>query len=346
MMLKTAAMIPRMQTSRHMPAWQTALRQAVSTVEELLRLVRLNATEQDICPDAREFPLRVPHSFIRRMETGNRNDPLLRQVLPVHEEWHATPGFQRDPLGEREVMTIPGLLHKYNGRALLTLTGACAVHCRYCFRRHFPYGEANPTAAHWDSVLAYLARHAEISEIILSGGDPLVLTDSRLGELARQLAVIPHVKTLRIHTRLPIVLPERIDDRLLAWLGNHPQRTVLVVHCNHPNEIDDAVTAGMRALKQAGVTLLNQTVLLKGINDDALTLLRLSEALFETGVLPYYLHQLDRVQGSAHFEVGDSTARELMDSLHAALPGYLVPRLVRETPGARGKQLLWPARHG
>jgi EF-P beta-lysylation protein EpmB len=329
-----------------MPAWQAALRQAVGSVEELLRLVGLEVTGADLSLDAREFPLRVTHSFIRRMETGNRNDPLLRQVLPVHEEWRETPGFQQDPLGERKVMAIPGLLHKYNGRALLTLTGACAVHCRYCFRRHFPYGGANPTATHWDRALAYLEHHKEISEIILSGGDPLALPDSRLSDLARQFAAIPHVRTLRIHTRLPVVLPERIDDALLAWLGNHPQRTVLVVHCNHPNEIDAEVTGYMGKLKQSGVTLLNQTVLLKGINDDAVTLTRLSEALFEAGILPYYLHQLDRVQGGAHFEVNDSAARELMDRLHAALPGYLVPRLVREIPGARGKQLLWPARHG
>ena len=329
-----------------MPAWQWALRQAVNSVEELLRLVRLDDTGLEICPDAREFPLRVPHSFIGRMQTGNINDPLLRQVLPLRHEWRVTPGFQQDPLGEREGMAIPGLLHKYDGRALLTLTGACAVHCRYCFRRHFPYGEANPIASHWDEVLAYLARHEGINEIILSGGDPLALPDARLSELARELAVIPHVRTLRIHTRLPIVLPERVDDYLLAWLGSHPQRTVLVVHCNHPNEIDAAVTRGMRELNQAGITLLNQTVLLKGINDDAVTLARLSQALFEAGILPYYLHQLDRVQGGAHFEVADSTARELMDSLHAALPGYLVPRLVKETPGARGKQLLWPSRDG
>jgi len=335
-----------MNASRQLPAWQTALRQAVSSVEELLRLVGLEATGPDLFLDAREFPLRVPHSFIRRMETGNRNDPLLRQVLPAHEEWHEISGFRQDPLGERKVMASPGLLHKYNGRALLTLTGACAVHCRYCFRRHFPYSEANPAGAHWDSALAYLERHEEISEVILSGGDPLALPDDRLSELARRLAVIPHVRTLRIHTRLPVVLPERIDDVLLAWLGNYPQRMVLVVHCNHPNEIDAEVAGSMHKLKQSGVTLLNQAVLLKGINDDAATLARLSEKLFEAGILPYYLHQLDRVQGSAHFEVNDSAACELMDHLHATLPGYLVPRLARETPGARGKHWLWPDRHG
>src|SRR5512134_650876 len=251
MVLEITGMIPRMNTSRHMPAWQTALREAVSSVEELLSLVRLDINDPDICANAREFPLRVPHSFIRRMEAGNRYDPLLRQVLPVHEEWHETPGFQRDPLGEWEAMTTPGLLQKYNGRALLTLTGACAVNCRYCFRRHFPYGEANPTASHWDGVLSYLERHEEISEIILSGGDPLSLPDARLSELARQLAGIRHVRTLRIHTRLPIVVPERVDENLLFWLGDHPQRTVLVVHCNHPNEIDAAVTGGMRELRQA-----------------------------------------------------------------------------------------------
>jgi L-lysine 2,3-aminomutase len=345
MVLKIVAMIPRMNTSRQLPAWQTALRQAVSSVEELLRLVGLEAIGPDLSQDVREFPLRVPHSFIRRMETGNRNDPLLRQVLPVHEEYSETSGFEQDPLGERQVMATPGLLHKYKGRVLLTLTGACAIHCRYCFRRHFPYGEANPSAVHRDAALAYLERHEEISEVILSGGDPLALPDERLSELARRLAFIPHVRTLRIHTRLPIVLPERVDDILLAWLGNHPQHMVVVVHCNHPNEIDATVTGRMRELKHSGVTLLNQAVLLKGINDDAVTLTRLSERLFEAGILPYYLHQLDRVQGGAHFEVSDSAARELMNHLHATLPGYLVPRLVRETPGARGKELLWPARH-
>jgi L-lysine 2,3-aminomutase len=338
-------MIPRMGTARHIPAWQTALRQAVSSVEELLRLVRLETAGLEICPGSREFPLRVPHSFIRRMEAGNRYDPLLRQILPLSEEEQDSPGYGRDPLGERETMSAPGLLHKYHGRVLLTLTGACAVHCRYCFRRYFPYGGANPAASHWDRMLSYLEQHEEISEIILSGGDPLALPDARLGELAGRVAVIPHVRTLRIHTRLPIVLPERVDEELLAWLGNHPQRTVIVVHCNHPNEIDVTVAGSMRKLKQAGVTLLNQSVLLRGINDNAAALIRLSEALFDAGILPYYLHQLDRVQGSAHFEVNDTAARKLMDSLHAALPGYLVPRLVRETPGAAGKQLLWPCRH-
>jgi len=328
-----------------MPAWQTALRQAVSSVEELLRLVRVDVAGLNICPIAAEFPLRVPHSFIRRMETGNLHDPLLRQILPLHEEAREKTGFERDPLRERDVMITPGLLHKYHGRALLTLTGACAVHCRYCFRRHFPYGEANPIASYWDRALAYLERHEEISEVILSGGDPLTLPDSRLGELALRLAAIPHVRTLRIHTRLPIVLPERVDEHLLAWLGNHSQRTVIVVHCNHPNEIDATVYEAMKKLKQAGVTLLNQTVLLGGINDDSATIIRLSEALFDAGIMPYYLHQLDRVQGSAHFEVDDRAACELMDSVHAALPGYLVPRLVRETPGAPGKQLLWPTRN-
>jgi EF-P beta-lysylation protein EpmB len=343
-MLKIAGMIPRMQTSRHMPAWQSALNQAVSSVRELLRLLNLEDSTPAVCPDAREFPLRVPHSLVRRMVPGNRHDPLLRQVLPLPEEWEETPGFDRDPLGERESMPAPGLLHKYHGRALLTLTGACAVHCRYCFRRHFPYGAANPGASHWGAVLAYLARHEEIGELILSGGDPFTLPDARLSELARQIAAIPHVRTLRIHTRLPIVLPERVDEHLLTWLGNHPRRTVLVVHCNHPNEIDESVCAAMDALRHAGVILLNQSVLLKGINDDANTLTRLSEALFAAGILPYYLHQLDRVHGGAHFEVDDHTARRLMERIHAVLPGYLVPRLVREVPGASGKQLLfWPA---
>lgn len=336
------AIIPRIENSGHTPAWQTALRQAVCSVDELLRLLQIDAARLNTCPINREFPLRVPRCFIARMKQGDIQDPLLRQVLPLHEETRDTAGFHTDPLGEQDAMSTPGLLHKYNGRALLTLTGACAIHCRYCFRRHFPYSDANPVSAHWGKVLDYLHSHTGISEIILSGGDPLVLPDARLRELAQQLATIPQLRTLRIHTRLPIVLPDRVDEQLLDWLGNHPQHSVMVVHCNHPNEIDAAVSSAMKRLAQAGVTLLNQAVLLKGVNDNAATLASLSEGLFAAGVLPYYLHQLDKVQGAAHFEVDATTARKLMDSIHTLLPGYLVPRLVRELPGLPGKQLLWP----
>ena len=339
-----AAIIPRIKQHEHAPAWHSALAQAIGSVGELLDLL-------DIDPGLRpgpaltgNFPLRVPHSFAARMETGNINNPLLRQVLPLPAEDADTAGYLPDPLIEYDAMPTPGLLHKYHGRALLTVTGACAIHCRYCFRRHFPYSEANPLVTHRDTALAYLRSHGDISEVILSGGDPLVLPDDRLRELATQLAAIPHIRTLRLHTRLPVVLPERVDSQLLDWVGNHPGRVVVVIHCNHPNEIDTGVTAALKQLTLAGVTLLNQSVLLKGINDTAETLNALSESLFAAGVLPYYLHQLDRVQGAAHFEVSDTRACELMQQLHATLPGYLVPRLVREIPGLPGKWPLWPAR--
>jgi EF-P beta-lysylation protein EpmB len=335
-------MIPRIEKSRHTPAWQNALMQAVGSVDELLRLLHIDSADREHRRFNRDFPLRVPRGFIARMEPGNIHDPLLRQVLPLAEEDCPRNDFLPDPLHEAEAMPVPGLLHKYRGRALLTLTGACAIHCRYCFRRHFPYAEANPLSGHRDRALAYLAGHTGIRELILSGGDPLTLPDTRLGALARELAAIPHIQTLRLHTRLPIVLPERVDRRLLAWLGAHPQRLVMVVHCNHPNEIDASVVAALRKLAQAGVLLLNQSVLLKGINDQADTLVQLSQALLAAGVLPYYLHQLDRVQGAAHFEVSDTVALALMDGLHAALPGYLVPRLVRELPEFPGKYPLWP----
>ena len=271
------------------------------------------------------------------MARGDIHDPLLRQVLPVDEENRRVEGFVPDPLQELGAMPSPGLLHKYRGRALLTVTGACAVHCRYCFRRHYPYQDANPVSEHWEESLDYLARNPGIHEIILSGGDPLSLADHRLQAITDRLSALPNLRTLRIHSRLPVVLPERVDAGLLAWIARQRLKVVMVVHCNHPNEIDTSVVTGMRQLARAGVTLLNQSVLLRGINDDAETLIRLSEALFASGILPYYLHRLDRVQGTAHFEVDPDRACALLESVHAALPGYLVPRLVEEIPGESGK---------
>ena len=334
-------MIPRLDSSGHIPPWQTALARGFSSVGALLD--HLGITSPPPLPAAAaEFPLRVPRSFVERMEHGNIDDPLLRQVLPVAKENTLHPNYSRDPLEESHAMPVPGLLHKYHGRALLTLTGACAVHCRYCFRRHFPYSESNPLGTGRDMAIGYLRTHPEIGELILSGGDPLSLPDARLSALAQQLSDIDHLHTLRIHTRLPVVLPARIDDLLLGWLSELPQRVVMVLHCNHPNELDDTVETAMRSLQRAGVMLLNQSVLLRGINDDADSLVRLSKKLLACGILPDYLHQLDRVQGAAHFAVGDSTARTLMDSIHQRLPGYLVPRLVRELPDCPGKFPLWP----
>jgi len=277
--------------------------------------------------------MRVPHSFAQRMKKGDPGDPLLNQVLPKKIEYNASVGFTTDPVGDSLAMPAPGLLHKYHGRVLLVATGACAIHCRYCFRKHFPYSSAKPNAQDWRQTLDYIASDTSIKEVILSGGDPLTLSDARLASLIKKLEKIGHLERLRIHTRLPIVLPERIDQNLIDWLGGTRFATIIVIHANHPNEIDQEVIDGLERLMTARVTLLNQSVLLKDINDHVEILATLSEKLFEAGVLPYYLHQLDKVQGAAHFEVSDEEASRIHQQLMAKLPGYLVPRLVREQAG-------------
>ncbi len=331
-------MIPGSPVLRQVPAWQSALAHAIRDPAELLAAVGLGREWLPAAQaTARLFPLQVPRGFVARMRPRDAHDPLLRQVLPLAEECDAVEGFADDPVGDHAAMVVPGVLRKYEGRVLLTLTGACAVHCRYCFRRHFSYAEANPAADEWRGALDYIAGDKTVSEVILSGGDPLTLSDRRLAALARALAAIPHLRRLRLHTRLPIVLPERVDDELLDWLGGAGLKTVMVVHANHANEIDASVRAALARLKQTGVELLNQSVLLRGVNDTAAALVRLSEALISAGVLPYYLHLLDRVRGAAHFEVPEQEARRLMSELQRRLPGYLVPRLVREVAGAPGK---------
>ncbi|MCP4407951.1 MAG: EF-P beta-lysylation protein EpmB [Gammaproteobacteria bacterium] len=331
-------MIARSATVQHIPDWQQQLKQAISDIEELLDLLGL---DRCLLPAAelaaRKFPLRVPHSFVARMKKGDADDPLLRQVLPLGIETEQTPGYTLDPVGDLNAMPQPGLLHKYQGRILLLTTGACAIHCRYCFRRHFPYAEANPLRNDWSQALDYIASDPSIHEIILSGGDPLVLSDRRLAQLGAALENIAHVRCIRIHTRLPIVLPDRIGKSLLGWLNDLRLHKVIVIHSNHANELDDSVARALSKLASTGAMLLNQTVLLRGINDNAKTLSNLSNALFEIGVLPYYLHLLDRVQGSAHFDVNAKRACALVETLNDSLPGYLVPRLVREQSGALGK---------
>jgi EF-P beta-lysylation protein EpmB len=291
---------------------------------------------------AAQFRLRVPRSYVARMRHGDRDDPLLRQVLPVAQELESPPDYGADPLGEVAALRAPGLLQKYRGRALLIATSACAIHCRYCFRREFPYAEQTSEAARFGEALEEIARDASLEEIILSGGDPLSLSDSRLSALTAALANIAHIQRLRVHTRQPIVLPSRVDDGLIAWLSTVRLPTVFVLHTNHPNEIDADVRAACARLRAANVTLLNQTVLLKGVNDDTAVLATLSRSLFEAGVLPYYLHVLDRVSGAAHFDVPEPRAQRIAGELAASLPGYLVPRLVREVEGAPAKMTLPP----
>lgn len=307
-------------------------------VDELLAFLglegdRLAGVDRDPAP----FGLRVPRTFAQRMRRKDPNDPLLRQVLPLTCERRESPGYGPDPLAEGRAERVPGLLVKYAGRALMLVTGACAIHCRYCFRRHTEYP---PLWPHLDRILATLAADSKIHEVILSGGDPLMLSDRRLSGLIKRLAEIPHLKRLRIHTRVPIVWPERLNAQLAAVLLNGRLDPVLVTHVNHPQELDAAVGAALRAWKGRGLTLLNQGVLLRGVNDRVETLVELSERLFACGVLPYYLHALDPVAGSAHFAVTEAEAKRLMADLRARLPGYLVPRLVRESPGAAAKQPL------
>jgi EF-P beta-lysylation protein EpmB len=308
---------------------------------ELLAMLGLESLAAGLSEEAAAgFPLRVPRAFIARMRHGDPADPLLRQVLPVLDEARVVPGFALDAVGDEAARRGGGVIHKYDGRALLVATGSCAVHCRYCFRRHFPYAAETAAAGGWREAVAAIGADTSIDEVILSGGDPLALATPKLAELTDALAAIPHLRRLRIHTRLPIVLPERVDAPLLAWLRALPWPVAVVVHANHANEFDGAVDAAMAALRDAGATLLNQAVLLRGVNDSADALAELSGRAFAAGVLPYYLHQLDRVAGTAHFEVPDARARELHAALAARLSGYLVPRLVREVPGDTGKRPL------
>jgi EF-P beta-lysylation protein EpmB len=316
------------------------LRDAVTDPRELLALLGLSHLANRLPAGDAGFPLKVPRGFVARMRHGDPDDPLLRQVLPQLAECDEVPGFIDDAVGDLAAAKDHGVLHKYEGRALLIAAGSCAVNCRYCFRRHFPYAEELAATHAWREAVACLAADPSIREVILSGGDPLVLSTQKLTNLTDALRGLPHVLRLRVHSRLPVVLPERIDAAFCAWLSGLPLQRVVVLHANHPDELDASVGAACSRLREAGATLLNQSVLLRGINDDAGTLADLSERLFAFGVLPYYLHQLDRVRGTAHFEVPDARARELAGMLRMRLPGYLVPLLVREVPGGVAKRPL------
>ena len=319
--------------------WRHAWRDGVRDPQELLAILGLQSLADKLSTTG-QFPLRVPRGFVARMRHGDANDPLLRQVLPLDDEDRIVPGFELDAVGDGEARRGGGVIHKYQGRALLIATGSCAVHCRYCFRRHYPYAEDIAAAAGWLEAVAVIAGDTSLHEVILSGGDPLSLADHKLSELTDALREIPHIRRLRIHTRLPVVLPERVDAGLLAWLGSLPWPITVVLHANHANEFDASVDAALAALRTTGATLLNQAVLLRGINDSADALADLCERGFQAGVLPYYLHQLDRVAGAAHFEIDDTQALALHAALAARLPGYLLPRLVREVAGAPGKTPL------
>lgn len=332
-------MITEIFATRQPTAWQHELSQAFTNPLELLAFLALsNSSLAQQVLQRPQFSLLVPRNYAAKMQPGNPADPLLRQVLPILAEQQQVPGFSHDPVGDQKAEKATGLLHKYHGRGLLITTGACAIHCRYCFRQYYTYSRHIFTQL--PKIIENLQIDTSISEIILSGGDPLLLTDARLSQLINQLAQIPHLQRLRIHSRLPVVLPSRITEDLVHHLTATRLQTVMVIHANHINELDTVVQRALQRLTHSGVMLLNQSVLLRGVNDEAVDLQALSEKLFSCRVLPYYLHLLDRVQGAAHFEVDETEAIQLVEQLRQQLPGYLVPKLVREVAGMPYKQPL------
>lgn len=320
--------------------WQQELADGFSNIEEICNYLKISQATKELITTSSDFPLRVPREFVDRMEKSNLNDPLLKQILPVKDEHITAPGFINDPVGDIDSMTETGLIHKYHGRVLLITTGSCAINCRYCFRRNFPYNDFQLSTKKNLKAINYIQDQQDISEVILSGGDPLLLSDQKILALIQQIEDIPHIKRIRIHSRIPIVLPSRITTDFCNKLSLIKKDLILVVHANHSNELNAEVKLACEKLKKANITLLNQTVLLKDINDNADQLCTLQEKLFSFNIMPYYLHLLDKAAGTAHFEVSQNIAISLMDQLKKVLPGYLVPKLVREQAGESHKTII------
>ncbi|WP_421855948.1 EF-P beta-lysylation protein EpmB [Marinomonas sp.] len=334
-------MIP-IQTKNNL-SWSQHLSQALTSLPELIEHLGLpkDLAQQGI-EAHQNFKLLVPRPYLSRIEYGNAHDPLLLQVLPSLAEMQKVAGYTKDPLEEADHNPQKAIVHKYKRRLLVITTGTCAVNCRYCFRRHFPYGDNQLAQAEWDSVIDYLTAHPEVNEVILSGGDPLMMKDSLLADKVRKLDALPQIKRLRIHSRLPVVIPDRVCDDMLAWIKSSRLDIVMVWHINHANEMDEELAQAAYKLKRAGVTLLNQGVLLKGVNDSVDAQVNLSEAVFDAGILPYYMFTLDPVEGAAHFDISIEDAQRLMGKVAAELPGYLVPRLAKEIPGKPAKSVFAP----
>lgn len=327
----------------HQRNWQSELSQCITKVDDLLAELELDRTQLSTCQQAAaQFAFKVPRPFVQRMVRGNPNDPLLAQVLPVIAEMQLDDDYSKDPLDESNHNPIAGIVHKYLNRLLLIVSPACAINCRYCFRRHFAYQENRQSKDQWQQALTYIRSHTDINEVIFSGGDPLTANDHFLGWLAEQIAAIPHIKRLRIHTRLPVVIPSRINESFLRWATSSRLKPIMVLHINHSNEIDDEVADAIKRLLNVGIKVLNQTVLLKGINDSSTVLSALSERLFDCGVSPYYLHLLDPVQGASHFDIEPEHAGQIYRELQTMLPGFLLPKLVREIPGELSKTIIAP----
>ncbi|MGB0495386.1 MAG: EF-P beta-lysylation protein EpmB [Kangiellaceae bacterium] len=336
-MENSAPIIPVSPHSCQLNSWKKHLKTAITSIDELLKYVDIDRRKiEHLVLNESDFKLRVPRSYADKMEKGNIHDPLLKQILPNVLESDFKVGFVKDPLNE-QTSQVPGLLHKYHGRVLLMLASACAVNCRYCFRRHFPYSEHRFDIKAQSQVFEYLKKHTSITEVILSGGDPLMMQDHSIAELVEELEKIPHLQRLRIHTRLPVVIASRMTLELAQILAHSRFSTSLVLHINHANEIDAELHDQVKIFRTLGITLLNQSVLLKGVNDSTQVLGELSEKLFATGILPYYLHLLDPVEGTSHFDVTQSTATHLIKELTELLPGYLVPKLVKELAGGKSK---------
>ncbi|GAA6204651.1 EF-P beta-lysylation protein EpmB [Thalassotalea sp. SU-HH00458] len=328
--------IPQIHDNLH-TSWQKELSNVVTDPEKLLEALNISPEKYRAHFNARQlFPVRVPRPFIARMKKGDINDPLLKQVMPLLHEFIATDGFTTDPLEEHDSVA-EGLLHKYKHRVLMIVKAGCAINCRYCFRRHFPYQDNSPNKQRWQEALTYIAQHNAINEVIFSGGDPLMASDEHLAWLIQQLENIPHIKRLRIHTRMAIVIPQRITQTLVNLLANTRLKATFVFHINHKNEVDQQVIKAIEPLREARIPLLNQSVLLKAVNDNAEVLCQLSETLFDNGITPYYLHLFDKVQGVAHFDTDDSSAKNIVKQMMATLPGFLMPKVVREIAGEANK---------
>jgi len=324
--------------SNSIPTWQQELARGFSSLIDLFSFLELDISEFPINAEAaREFPFKVTRSFASRIKKGDINDPLLKQVLPILAESVNPVDFVNNPVGDLEAIAVPGVLHKYAGRALLIVTGGCAINCRYCFRRNFPYTDTQLSKQKRAAALEYIRNRIDIKEVILSGGDPLIQSNQQLGDLIKEIEGVSHVHRLRIHSRLPNVLPSRIDSGFLKILSHSRLKSVVVVHINHPNELDQQVKGAVSRLRRANISVFNQAVLLRGVNDNVKTLTALCETLFDAGILPYYLHLLDKAKGSHHFNVSVAECKKLQDTLRSTLPGYLIPKFVTEQAGKANK---------
>ncbi len=325
------------------PNWLLEIKQAIKNLDSLADKLELDRDALLLGQAAHQtFPLMVPRPYLERIEKGNPRDPLLLQILPLQQEMEQVQGYVKDPLSEQDHNPKKALVHKYTSRVLVITSGTCAINCRYCFRRHFPYSDNHLKQSEWSSLVAYIKQHPHINEVILSGGDPLMVKDKQLAQRIAVLEELPQIKRLRIHTRLPVVIPSRINDEMLQWIRQTRLKVIMVWHINHANEIDPSVANAAAKLVKSGVTLFNQGVILKGINDTVDAQVALSEALFDADILPYYMFTLDPVEGAAHFDISLIQAQKLMGQVAARLPGYLVPKLAKEIPGKTAKTLFAP----